>query len=102
MDSFNIPSYIPSPSEVKALVLKEGSFSVDCIEVFEMNWSVYGNDCGYNAAKCMRAVAEPLLLSHFGEENIEEIFRRYSEILSDRVSKENTLVSLTVFLIKKE
>ncbi|KAG6647006.1 hypothetical protein CIPAW_07G048600 [Carya illinoinensis] len=90
MDSFNIPQYTPSPSEVKYEVLKEGSFFIDCLEVSEVNWSVNNNDGGYNVAQCMRAVAEPLLVSHFGEAIIEEVFSRYREILSDRFSKKNT------------
>ncbi|KAF5454419.1 hypothetical protein F2P56_024086 [Juglans regia] len=103
MDSFNIPQYTPSPSEVKSEVLKEGSFSIDCLEVSEVNWSVYNNNDGYNVAQCMRAVAEPLLVSHFGEAIIEEVFSRYREILSDRISKENTcFVNVIVSLIKKE
>ncbi|KAF5481273.1 hypothetical protein F2P56_001940, partial [Juglans regia] len=103
MDSFNIPQYTPSPSEVKSEVLKEGSFSIDCLEVSEVNWSIYNNNDGYNVAQCMRAVAEPLLVSHFGEAIIEEVFSRYREILSDRISKENTrFVNVIVSLIKKE
>jgi hypothetical protein len=85
MDSFNIPQY---------------------------NWNAYDSgfnssdafsDGGYNVAKCMRAVAEPLLISHFGDAIIEEVFRRYKEILSDRLSKEKTrFINVTVSLIKRE
>ncbi|KAG6647010.1 hypothetical protein CIPAW_07G049000 [Carya illinoinensis] len=114
MDSFNIPQYTPSPSEVKFEVLKEGSFIIDYLEVSEVNWSIndtseinssYDQFCdgGYNVAKCMRAVAEPLLVSHFGDAIIEEVFSRYREILSDRISKESTcFFNVIVSLIKKE
>ncbi|KAE8010526.1 hypothetical protein FH972_006893 [Carpinus fangiana] len=112
MDSFNIPQYTPSPSEVKSEVVKEGSFSIDHLEVSEVNWNAYDSgfnssdavsDGGYNVAKCMRAVAEPLLISHFGDAIIEEVFRRYKEILSDRLSKEKTrFINVTVSLIKRE
>ncbi|CAL0335240.1 unnamed protein product [Lupinus luteus] len=34
-DTFNIPSYNPSPSEVKLDVLKEGSFTINSLEVSE-------------------------------------------------------------------
>jgi hypothetical protein len=112
MDSFNIPQYTPSPSEVKSEVVKEGSFSIDHLEVSEVNWNAYDSgfnssdafsDGGYNVAKCMRAVAEPLLSSHFGDAIIEEVFRRYKEILSDRLSKEKTrFINVTVSLIKRE
>ncbi|XWS42094.1 hypothetical protein CRYUN_Cryun17cG0139100 [Craigia yunnanensis] len=110
LNSFNIPQYTPSPAEVKSEVLKEGSFTIDRLEVTEVNWNAYQNefdlsdafkDGGYNVAKCMRAVAEPLLASHFGEAIIDEMFRRYKEIVADRMSKEKTeFVNVTISLIK--
>lgn len=99
MDTFNIPQYTPCPSEVKSEVLKEGSFTINRLEVSHVNWNAYHSDFspsdslddgGYSVAKCMRAVAEPLLVSHFGEGIIEEVFRRYREIIADRMSKEKT------------
>ena len=111
MDSFNIPQYTPSPSELRLEVLKEGSFSISRLEVSEVNWSAYNSefssadgfcDGGYNVAQSMRAVAEPLLVSHFGDAIIEEVFRRYREILSDRISKENAqFINVTISMAKK-
>ncbi|MBA0620148.1 hypothetical protein Godav_005914 [Gossypium davidsonii] len=110
LNSFNIPMYTPSPAEVKYEVVKEGSFNIDRLEVTEVNWNAYLDetdlsdafkDGGYNVAKCMRAVAEPLLASYFGEEILDEVFRRYTQIISDRLSKEkNEFVNVTVSLIK--
>ncbi|KAL5173251.1 Salicylate carboxymethyltransferase [Glycine soja] len=105
LDTFNIPQYTPSPSEVKLEVLKEGSFAINRLEVYEVNWDAFDDwnalefeseradslsDGGYNVAQCMRAVAEPMLVSHFGEAIIEEVFSRYQQILADRMSKEKT------------
>ncbi|XP_057499269.1 S-adenosyl-L-methionine:benzoic acid/salicylic acid carboxyl methyltransferase 3-like [Actinidia eriantha] len=111
MDSFNIPQYTPSPTEVKREIEKEGSFTVDRLEVSSVEWSACGNnispsngfkDDGYNVAKCMRAVAEPLLASHFGEAIIDEVFRRYKEIITDRMAKETTeFFNVTVSMIRK-
>uniref|UniRef100_A0A5B7B8V2 Putative Salicylate O-methyltransferase n=1 Tax=Davidia involucrata TaxID=16924 RepID=A0A5B7B8V2_DAVIN len=111
MDSFNIPQYTPSPIEVKSEVQNEGSFAVDRLEVTEVNWNAYANefcpsdafkDGGYNVAKCMRAVAEPLLVSHFGEDIIDQVFHRYREIVASRISKERTeFVNVVVSLTKK-
>jgi len=51
--------------------------------------------------QCMRAVSEPLLISHFGESIIEELFNHYQEILVDRMSKEKTkFVNVTVVLTR--
>jgi hypothetical protein len=111
MDSFNIPQYTPSPSEVKFEVLKGGHFSIDRLEVSAVKWNDYDNefspsdafsDDGYSVAKCMRAVAEPLLVSHFGDAIIEEVFRRYREIIADRISKEKTqFINVTISVTKR-
>ncbi|KAL0367511.1 UNVERIFIED_CONTAM: Salicylate carboxymethyltransferase [Sesamum radiatum] len=66
LGSFNIPQYTPSLSEVKTEVEKEGSFTINRLQVSEIAWAACGG-CGYNVAKCMRSVAEPLLVGHFGE-----------------------------------
>ncbi|XP_039159298.1 salicylate carboxymethyltransferase-like isoform X1 [Eucalyptus grandis] len=110
VDSFNVPMYTPSPKEVRGEVQKQGSFSIDCLEVSEVNWSVLDTnfnpnvvleDGGYNMAKCMRAVAEPLLIEHFGEEIIDEVFKRYRAQLVDAMSKEKTAFVNIIILLKK-
>lgn len=111
MDSFNIPQYTPCAKEVSKVVEKEGSFTIDCFEVSEVNWdactdhnlNISEEDAqGYNMRKCMRAVAEPLILSHFGESIIEEVFMRYTNIIKTQMSKEKTkLVNVTVSMTRK-
>ncbi|KAI3726518.1 hypothetical protein L1987_66316 [Smallanthus sonchifolius] len=111
MDSFNIPQYTPSPKEVSNEVEKEGSFMIDCLEVSEVNWDASTDDNldlsakdeqGYNMGKCMRAVAEPLVLSHFGESIIEEVFERYTNNIKISMSKEkNKLINVTVSMTRK-
>ncbi|XP_030459933.1 salicylate carboxymethyltransferase-like [Syzygium oleosum] len=110
LDSFNIPQYTPSPKEVRWEVQKQGSFSIDCLEVSEVNWSVLdtnsdsdvvSEDGGYNLAKCMRAVTEPLLIDHFGEEIIDEVFKKYEALLVDRMSKEKNAFVNVIISLKK-
>ncbi|KAI3726516.1 hypothetical protein L1987_66314 [Smallanthus sonchifolius] len=112
MDSFNIPQYTPSPKEVSNEVEKEGLFMIDCLEVSEVNWDASTDDNvnlsetdeqeGYNMGKCMRAVAEPLVLSHFGESIIEEVFERYTNNIKVSMSKEKTkLVNVNVSMTRK-
>lgn len=113
-NSFNIPQYTPSPFEVKSEIEKEGSFTIDRLEVSEVNWDAYDNefnlsdsfkDGGYNVARCMRAVAEPLLIGHFGFDKaiIDEVFRRYQTIIADRMAKEKTeFVNVIVSMTKRE
>lgn len=93
-------------------VEKEGSFVIDCIQVTEVDWdactdnnySLSEEDAhGYNMGKCMRAVAEPLVLSHFGESVVEEVFERYTKNIKISMSKEKAkLVNVTVAMTRKE
>ncbi|GLT80047.1 hypothetical protein SLA2020_515100 [Shorea laevis] len=112
MDSFNLPLYSPSPTEVKSEILKEGSFDIDALEVNkvilngqpdpnELSLHNLLNDGGYTAAKCIRAVTEPWLAGHFGEAIIDQVFEHYREIVGDRMSKEQReIVNITLSLIK--
>nr|UMB49597.1 salicylic acid methyltransferase [Hamamelis vernalis] len=111
VNGFNIPQYTPSPEEVKSEVEKQGSFAIDRLVVSEVHWDAYENEIcgldayengGYNVAKCMRAVAEPLLASHFSEAIIDDVFCRYKEIIADRMAKERTeFINVVVSLIKR-
>lgn len=115
MRAFNIPQYMPSPAEVKLEVLKEGSFSIDRLEVSEVDWSGKKkmengrrsrngdrDGEGYSVAKCMRAVAEPMLISHFGRGIMEDVFGRYRLLIEDRMAKESTnFINVTVSLTRR-
>ncbi|XP_047324627.1 S-adenosyl-L-methionine:benzoic acid/salicylic acid carboxyl methyltransferase 1-like [Impatiens glandulifera] len=111
MDTFNIPQYTPSPGEVKLEVEKEGSFIINSLEVSQVDWSASAKGFstnpireneGYDLAECMRAVAEPMLANHFGESIIDNVFRRYSDILSDRMAKEDPkFYNVTIVMVKK-
>ncbi|KAG6397325.1 hypothetical protein SASPL_143491 [Salvia splendens] len=62
LHSFNIPQYMPSPTEV------EGSFAISRLDTSEIRWVDCCGSCGgEDVAKCMRSVAEPMLVEHFGE-----------------------------------
>ncbi|KAK9066875.1 hypothetical protein SSX86_014198 [Deinandra increscens subsp. villosa] len=110
VDSFNIPQYTPSSKEVSNEVEKEGSFMIDCLEVSQVNWDastdhnpIFSKEDaqGYNMGKCMRAVAEPLVLSHFGESIIEGVFERYTNNIKMSMSKEKTkLINVTVSMTR--
>lgn len=112
LHSFNIPQYTPSPAEVKKEVEEEGSFTVSRLVASEVRWAACGGgdfaeadsgDDGYNVAKCMRSVAEPLLVEHFGESIIEQLFGKYERILRDRMAKEETkFVNVTISVIRRE
>ncbi|KAL0543361.1 hypothetical protein IC582_018456 [Cucumis melo] len=112
VDRFNIPNFMPSPKEIKDEVLKEGSFIINELKVSSIDWNFYNTEMegtkytsfignSYNnIAKCIRSVTEPLMIPHFGEAIIEELFYRYSKIVKEEMSKKrieftNLTISLT-------
>ncbi|KAI4381172.1 hypothetical protein MLD38_007275 [Melastoma candidum] len=109
LDNFNIPLYNPCPGEVKLEIENQGAFSIDDLAVSEVNWSGYDTEVdpeeasgSYSVAGCMRAVAEPLLLNHFGGEIIEDCFERYRKLIAHRMAKEKPkFVNVIVSLVRK-
>ncbi|KAI3979283.1 hypothetical protein MKX01_007759 [Papaver californicum] len=81
--SFNLVHYMPSDEELKIVIQYEGSFMINQLEAFQVNWDGSDEDGSsdidsYKAANCLRAVSESLLMSHFGigEEIVDELFHR--------------------------
>ncbi|KAI3846959.1 hypothetical protein MKX03_034451 [Papaver bracteatum] len=112
LDLFNFPIYYPSLEEVKSVIQGEGSFSVNQLETFQVNWD--GSDSSedgrsgtdksrssYLIANSIRAVSEPLLASHFGEEIINELFSRFREIVANYAAKEKTEYTNLVISVTK-
>ncbi|CAK9329352.1 unnamed protein product [Citrullus colocynthis] len=102
VDSFNIPNYMASLDEIEVEVWKEGSFSINYFEVSRIDWNFFDDaETKHDFAKCIRFVIETLLIPHFGESIIEELFRRYKNIIIQKRSKEKLeLINLTISLIK--
>ncbi|XP_054813537.1 S-adenosyl-L-methionine:benzoic acid/salicylic acid carboxyl methyltransferase 1-like [Prosopis cineraria] len=108
VDSFNLPLYCPSPSELVLEIEKEGSFTLNLLEAFEVSWKdacgdedLNDNNSGFKVAQFIRAATEPLFVSHFGEAITDDLFHRYQNIIADRMAKENNvLVFLTMSLTK--
>ncbi|XP_057469069.1 probable jasmonic acid carboxyl methyltransferase 2 [Actinidia eriantha] len=117
IDSFNVPYYAPCPEELKSVVKTEGSFVVDRLETFEIDWDggVLSNSIsearktdletfssGQRVAKTIRAVVEPMLESHFGKQIMDDLFYRYSAIVDDYLSENRTkYIILVVSFTKK-
>ncbi|KAJ6420133.1 hypothetical protein OIU84_030112 [Salix udensis] len=110
LTAFNIPVYTPSPLEVESIVEKEGSFTIDLLDVSQFNWNAYDDevhqseafkDGEYNVAKNLRAVAEPMLVSHFGEAIIDEVFSRLGEIVNRKSEEKTEIVIVTASMTRK-
>ncbi|KAJ6854763.1 hypothetical protein NC651_039656 [Populus alba x Populus x berolinensis] len=113
-DTFNLPYYNPYEGEVREIIEMEGSFDIDKLETFAINWDanddisnkdfVFEKDqCGRNVANIVRAVAEPMLVSHFGDDIIDELFKRYAEYVGEHLCVEKTKhINIVLSLTKKE
>uniref|UniRef100_A0A0D9WNT2 Uncharacterized protein n=1 Tax=Leersia perrieri TaxID=77586 RepID=A0A0D9WNT2_9ORYZ len=111
LESFNLPLYGPSIDEVKAVVARNGLFDIDHLELFESNWDPYDDldhvgKCrsprrGMNIAKCIRAVFEPLLASHFGEDILDELFQRCAKIMESHHAEENMNYAVIVLSLSR-
>ncbi|XP_045829801.1 S-adenosyl-L-methionine:benzoic acid/salicylic acid carboxyl methyltransferase 3-like isoform X1 [Trifolium pratense] len=116
LNSFNVPLYYPSLSEVKLEVLTEGSFSINQLDSSQIifkeldnykdafNSKISGSltEDGYNLGQCIRAIAEPLLVGHFGESVTKEAFNRFQKYVTDNVPKDRTkITNITMILTKR-
>ncbi|KAK1586766.1 hypothetical protein Q3G72_005949 [Acer saccharum] len=112
VDSFNLPYYTPCEEEVREIVEKEGSFNLDKMEIVEVNWDpsddpsnerfVFNKyESGKNVANCIRAVSEPMLATHFGENIIDILFTRYAHHVADHLAVEKTkFINIAVSMTK--
>nr|GMD84655.1 salicylate carboxymethyltransferase-like [Ipomoea batatas] len=114
LNSFNFPLYLPTLAEIKFLVEKDGSFTIDRLEASQIHWTGIGiddnddnttiNTGGYDVARSLRAVIEPMLVSYFGEGIINEVFHRYNKMIVDFMSsqpeKSQFITFITISVIK--
>ena len=113
VDSFNMPCYFPYEEEVKSILREQGSFNLDMFESFEVNWDpsddvnnksfVFNKDrCGQNVANSIRAVTEPMLVSHFGNAVIDPLFARFATLVAEHLVVEKTkYISLVISMTNK-
>uniref|UniRef100_A0A0D9XBK0 Uncharacterized protein n=1 Tax=Leersia perrieri TaxID=77586 RepID=A0A0D9XBK0_9ORYZ len=90
LDSFNLPMYGPSADELKQLVQQNELLDIVDIHVFDLTYNPIDKSelevgvnaapdniqeaIGHNITTGLRAVMEPLLMSHFGESIIDDLF----------------------------
>nr|POF22035.1 7-methylxanthosine synthase 1 [Quercus suber] len=89
LDNFNLPYYAATMEEVKKVIEAEGSFTLQKLEAFKVDWDTYIKKANKGLdkqagevllASDIRAVGEPILASHFGEASMEDLFRRFKEV----------------------
>ncbi|KAG9449707.1 hypothetical protein H6P81_009672 [Aristolochia fimbriata] len=105
IDCIDVPYYSPSREEVKLEIEREGSFLLDRLEVFQVDWDATNNiqqndECsllkmtrGKEVVKTIRAVVESMLADHFGHGIMDELFRRYEQLVEEHLLRMNTQYS---------
>ncbi|KAL6212888.1 hypothetical protein ACLB2K_018103 [Fragaria x ananassa] len=106
VDSFNAPYYAPCAEELKSELQKDGSFIMDRLEAFEIDWDGGADDqaitmnsfdpdqmvvrSGKRVSKTIRAVVESMIEAHFGIEIMDDLFRRYAELVTKHLLETRT------------
>ncbi|KAI3760824.1 hypothetical protein L1987_51223 [Smallanthus sonchifolius] len=115
INSFNVPIYYPCEDEVRNVIQNEGSFSLESLTTFQVNWDPRDTDYknsndsnglsqthAENTAKAVKAFTEPLLTSHFGKSIIDGLFKKYSKRVAQHLTNNKTrYFNLVISLAKK-
>ncbi|CAO2166070.1 unnamed protein product [Urochloa humidicola] len=90
VDAYNVPFYAPSVKEVEEEVRREGSFSLDYVQTYEINLSSSGDakEDGRTVSMAIRAIQESMLSHHFGPDIVDALFHRYTELVTESMERE--------------
>ncbi|PUZ61558.1 hypothetical protein GQ55_4G285800 [Panicum hallii var. hallii] len=110
LDSFYLSVYSPSIGEVGAIVEQNGMFNMNHLKLYETDWDPYDDlesdavhdsvSSGVNVARCIRAVMEPLIASHFEETILDRLFKEYAHRVTKHLEKEKTKHAVIVLSMK--
>ncbi|KAH7689253.1 SAM dependent carboxyl methyltransferase protein [Dioscorea alata] len=111
LNTFNMPFYAASKEEVQQVIQSEGSFYIEQMQTLESNWDPFDDSdddqvfdnvkSGHNVAKCIRAVLEPLLVGHLGQQAIvDQVFERYAHNVAMHLLKEKTKHIVFILALK--
>lgn len=104
VDSFNFPLYFTIPEELKALIEKNGKFSIERMEVIN-NPGKLTLSSAIARSRYLRATCEGLLKNHFGGEMMDELFDGYTKKLGDSplfLDPQNEKSIIIFFLLKRK
>ncbi|PIA36697.1 hypothetical protein AQUCO_03300129v1 [Aquilegia coerulea] len=105
LDSFNLPWYAPSLDEVRAAIQDEKSFHLNLVEIMDDSRmkDMVGDKLnnGPAMARFMRAVTESMLVSHFGDKILEDLFHKFAEYLNGYLKEHPVYINLVMTMTKK-
>ncbi|KAL6505787.1 hypothetical protein OROHE_023166 [Orobanche hederae] len=81
VDTFNFPLYFTIPEEIKAIIERNHSFSIERMEILD-NPGKRTLTSADARATYYRAIFEGLLINHFGIELMDELFNQYTKKLA--------------------
>jgi hypothetical protein len=113
LDRFNLPFYAPTAEEVRDVIETEGSFNIQRLETFDVDWDSnmddsnksFGSDKptrGKYVAMSIRVVAEPILASCFGEEIMDGLFDMFSNNIEEYLEVEEGKYTNMIISMNKE
>ncbi|XP_006662915.2 anthranilate O-methyltransferase 1-like isoform X1 [Oryza brachyantha] len=117
LDSFNIPMYWPSTEELKQLVQQNGLLHITDIHLFEMDGSptdespesadgapkgIAALAAGERMSATLRAGTEPLIVSHFGESLLDDLFALFARYFTSYIESEDEKSSIVVITMSLE
>lgn len=103
LESFNLPFYLPSPSQLKTLLDTNGLFDIKRIEKLPLPMKTENINPQLDVLH-VRAVISEIIRQHFGEEILDDLFELLKKkcienpIPSDKYRKE---ANYLVFLKRK-
>ncbi|XP_039067114.1 salicylate carboxymethyltransferase-like [Hibiscus syriacus] len=112
--SFDLPYYAASVKEVKNVIEAEGSFKLQKLESFSIDRDDYikkaDNDHVVDKtarsaiiARDIRAVGEPILASHFGQDIMDDLFCRFEDGVLDYMEAHKCqYINIVMSLTKKD
>ena len=105
LDTFNVTSYFPSLEVENDIVERDGSFTIDHIEGFDLDSvEMQENDKwvrGEKFTKVVRAFSEPIISSQFGHEIMDKLYDKFTHIVvSDLEAKLPKTTSIILVLSK--
>lgn len=83
VDSFNLPIFIPTASEVKKVVLRNKTFSIEIMEALYCPTKLSSPEYVTISCQHIRAAVEGIICKHFGSQVVDELFRRYLKKVED-------------------
>ncbi|KAM7261732.1 hypothetical protein ACFE04_020809 [Oxalis oulophora] len=87
IDSFNLPMFIPSPSEVKEVVSKNVLLSIKTLEIISYPVTKRTPEFPKMASVELRAVLEGIMSQHFGSGIMDDVFEKYADKIAEAMKK---------------